>query len=88
MYIVAHDGDAAPEAQLDQALEDLLGAQGVCLQPSSDLRLVRIELTRAGRCLPGLVAIGLNPLGDRAWVESEGVGDLVDIQALLLMKIA
>ena len=63
--------DAALEAGLAQALEDLLRAVRMGVDPAHDLRLEGIELAGARRTGTRPELINIGPLGHRARVQPE-----------------
>jgi hypothetical protein len=83
-HVILHDGVAPLEAVLAQALEDLLGAVGVGLQPLADVGFAGIELACARCGLAWAKARLGNPLGHRAPIQAQGLSDLLDLQGALL----
>ena len=78
---------AAGKAVLTQALEDLRGGIGIAFQETDNLRFEWIEFAGVQ---PGFaraeVVLG-QPVGDRAAIEGDGLGDLRGVQSLLCMQV-
>jgi len=88
LYVVFDDRKASAIARLAQALEDLLRAIRVGIEPAHNLPLVRIELAHTRRACARMKLLHVRPLGDRARVQSERTGGLRDAEPLATEVIA
>ena len=88
VHVVLDDADAALEAGLAQALEDLLRAVRMGIEPAHDLGLEGIELagTRRAGAHPELINLG--PLGHRARVKPERARGLRNGEPLAAQVVA
>lgn len=71
MHVVFDDGDTALVARLAHALEDLLRAVGVSIEPAHDLALVGIEFANARHTGALVELLNLGPLGHRARIHPQ-----------------
>ena len=69
--VLLDDGQAALEARLAQALEDLVGAVRVGIEPAHDLALECIELAGARHTRTRSELLHGGPLGHRARIQCE-----------------
>jgi len=88
LYVVFDDRKASAIARLAQALEDLLRAVRVNIEPAHNLSLVRIELAHTRHAGARLELLHARPLGDRARVQSERSGGLRDAEPLATQVVA
>src|SRR5450631_1764037 len=86
--VLLDDREAAVEAGLAQALEDLLRAVGMSVEPANDLALERVQLARARRADAGTVVLDFGPLGYRARTQAQRPGGLGDGQLLADQVVA
>ena len=85
--VLPHDADAAGEAVLAQALEDLRAGVGVVFQPLPDERLVGIELARPLRRLARPVGRFVEPVAHGLRMQGEPPGDLGEGEPLDLVQV-
>src|SRR5712691_10594661 len=85
-HIGFDDGVATLEAVLAQALEDLGGAIRIFVEHLDNLSLERSEFAGPRTCLARSKALLAEPRGDGAGIERQGVGNLRDVEPLLLMQ--
>ena len=83
--MVFDDGDATAVALLAQLLKDLRGAERMLLQPGADVVAERIQLACPRYALARTVLRHGHPLARRAFVQSQGRGDLRRLQSLGLL---
>ena len=88
LYVVFDDREASAIARLAQALEDLLRAVRVGIEPAHNLTLVRIELAHTRHAGARMELLHARPLRYRARVQSERAGGLRDAEPLATEVIA
>ena len=85
--VLPHDADAAGEAVLAQALEDLRAGVGIVFQPLPDERLVGIELARPLWLLAWPVGRFVEPVAHGLWMQAELPGDLGEGELVDLVQV-
>ena len=88
VHVVLDDADAALEAGLAQALEDLLRAVRVGVEPAHDLGLEGIELAGARNACAHSELLRRGPLGDRARVQCQRTRGLRHAELLATQVVA
>jgi hypothetical protein len=81
------NGVAALETLLAQALPHLCGTVGVLVEHAHDVGLKGIEFACARRGPFSPVVVLGEPIGDGARVERQTIGDLPDMQAVLVVEL-
>ena len=87
LHIGFDDRIAAVKALFAYALQDLRGGEGIFFQHADNLRFKRIKLTSTRGRLAGSEVLLGQPVGNRAGIESEVLGDLRGVKPLLLPEV-